>query len=105
MNYSGLYQGTYYPMGGFHEIILALTKLAQEKGVQIKYSSNVDKIDVVKSKVSELIVNGKKLTFDGVVAAADYHHVDQILLEENIEITLQIIGITEKWPHQVYSSM
>ena len=60
MNYSGLYQGTYYPMGGFHEIILALTKLAQEKGVQIKYSSNVDKIDVVKSKVSELIVNGKK---------------------------------------------
>ena len=82
MNYSGLYQGTYYPMGGFHEIILALTKLAQEKGVQIKYSSNVDKIDVVKSKVSELIVNGKKLTFDGVVAAADYHHVDQILLEK-----------------------
>ena len=37
---------------------------------------------MVKSKVSELIVNGKKLTFDGVVAAADYHHVDQILLEE-----------------------
>ena len=28
MNYSGLHQGTYYPIGGFHEIIVALSKFS-----------------------------------------------------------------------------
>lgn len=82
MNYSALHQGTYYPMGGFHEIIVGLLKLAEEKGVVINYKANVEKITVSNNHVEQIIVNGKKLEFDGVVAAADYNHVDQVLLEK-----------------------
>ena len=82
MNYSGLHQGTYYPIGGFHEIIVALSKLAIEKGVKIKYNSTVDNITASNNKVDYLKVNGEKFEFDGVVAAADYHHVDQVLLDK-----------------------
>ena len=82
MNYSAFIQGTFYPMGGFHEIILGLSKLAREKGVVINCNSNVDKINVVNRKANEIIVNGEKLLFDGVIAAADYNHVEQKLLDK-----------------------
>jgi phytoene desaturase len=82
MNYSAFSQGTYYPMGGFHEIILGLSKLANENGVEINCDSNVDKINVVNGKIENILVNGKKLLFDGVIASADYHHVEQKLLEK-----------------------
>ena len=82
MNYSAFSQGTFYPMGGFHEIILGLSRLAKEKGVVINCNSNVDKINVVNRKANEIIVNGEKLLFDGVIAAADYNHVEQKLLDK-----------------------
>ena len=82
MNYSAFSQGTYYPMGGFHEIIIGLSKLAKEKGVIINCDSNVEKINVVNGKVENIVVNGEKLSFDGVIASADYHHVEQKLLEK-----------------------
>ena len=82
MNYSAFSQGTYYPMGGFHEIIIGLSKLAKEKGVIINCDSNVEKINVVNGKVENIVVNGEKLLFDGVIGSADYHHVEQKLLEK-----------------------
>ena len=82
MNYSAFSQGTYYPMGGFHEIIIGLSKLAKEKGVIINCDSNVEKLNVVNGKIENIVVNGKKLLFDGVIASADYHHVEQKLLEK-----------------------
>ena len=82
MNFSAFSQGTYYPKGGFHEIIIGLSKLAKEKGVIINCDSNVEKINVVNGKVENIVVNGEKLLFDGVIASADYHHVEQKLLEK-----------------------
>ena len=82
MNYSAFSQGTYYPMGGFHEIIIGLSKLAKEKGVIINCDSNVDRLNVVNGKVENIVVNGEELFFDGVIASADYHHVEQKLLEK-----------------------
>ena len=82
MNYSAFSQGTFYPMGGFHEIIIGLTKLANENGVKINCDSNVEKLNVINGKVENIVVNGEKLSFDGVIASADYHHVEQKLLEK-----------------------
>ena len=82
MNYSAFSQGTYYPMGGFHEIIIGLSRLAKEKGVIVNCNSNVEKINVVNGKVENIVVNGEKLLFDGVIASADYNHVEQKLLEK-----------------------
>tara|TARA_B100000768_G_scaffold148685_1_gene142717 strand:+ start:4270 stop:5745 length:1476 start_codon:yes stop_codon:yes gene_type:complete len=82
MNYSAFKQGTFYPMGGFHEIILGLSKIAKEKRVVINCNSNVEKINVSNGKVEDIIVNGEKLLFDGVIASADYNHVEQKLLDK-----------------------
>ena len=81
MNYSGLKQGTYYPIGGFYKIIEALVGLAKEKGVSFSCSSEVQKINVTNGKVCSLLVNNQNLPIDIVVAGADYHHVDSKLLE------------------------
>lgn len=82
MNYSAFSQGTYYPMGGFHEIIIGLSKLAKEKGVIINCDSNVDRLNIVNGNIENIVVNREKLFFDGVIASADYHHVEQKLLEK-----------------------
>lgn len=82
MNFSAFSQGTYYPMGGFHEIILGLSKLAKEKGVIINCDSNVDRLNIVNGNVENVVVNEEKLFFDGIIASADYHHVEQKLLDK-----------------------
>ena len=82
MNYSGLYQGTYYPMGGFNEIIFALVSLAKEKGVEIICNSNVEKINIDGDSAKSITSNGVEYFFNGIVAGADYHHVEQSLLNK-----------------------
>ena len=82
MNYTGLYQGTYYPIGGFNEVIQGLVSLALEKGVKIETNAEVQHISVKNATVSGLKVNNTIHLFDGVIAGADYHHVEQSLLPE-----------------------
>mgnify|MGYP000663348956 CR=1 FL=1 len=84
MNYTGLYQGTYYPIGGFNEVIQGLVALANEKGVKIKTNSVVKEVIVKNSKAKGLKVNDTIHLFDAVVAGADYHHVEQKMLPENL---------------------
>jgi phytoene desaturase len=82
MNYSGLFQGTYYPMGGFNEIISSLVSLAKDKGVEIICNSNVDKINIDGDSAKSITSNGVEYFFNGIVAGADYHHVEQSLLNK-----------------------
>ena len=81
MNYSGLKQGTYYPIGGFYQIVDALVKMATEKGVKFSYNSEVSKINVSQGKVKSLEINNEIHAKDIVVAGADYHHVESKLLD------------------------
>ena len=83
MNYAGLFQGTFYPIGGFNEVICGLVKLAEEKGVEIHCNSEINKINASENTAKSLEINGETYYFDGVVAGADYHHVEQVLLSEN----------------------
>ena len=84
MNYTGLYQGTYYPIGGFNEVIQGLVALATEKGVKINTNSEVQEVIVKNSKANGLRVNNTIHLFDAIVAGADYHHVEQKMLPENL---------------------
>lgn len=83
MNYADLKLGTWYPMGGIYEVVAALEKMAIEQGVEIIYNSNVNQIDVLKNKVNGIVVNNKHLYANYYVASADYHHVDNELLDTN----------------------
>ena len=82
MNYTGLEVGTYYPDGGFFAVIQSFVDLAKEKNVKIRCNSEVSSINVVNGKAKSITVNSEDISFDFVVASADYHHVDQNLLEK-----------------------
>lgn len=80
MNYAGLQLGTWYPQGGFGEVIRAMVQLAESNETVFHFNAEVQLISVEDNKASGLLVNGEKLPFDGVIAAADYHHVESQLL-------------------------
>lgn len=80
MNYAGLCLGTWYPMGGMHEIVKAMVTIANSAGVQLETGVAVERIVTGAGKVQGVQVNGDFYAADVVVAAADYHHVEQNLL-------------------------
>ncbi len=80
MNYAGLKLGTWYPEGGFGKVIESIKEVGQRNGVSFYFDSPVEKILTKQGRVTGISVAGEDLQFDAVVAAADYHHVEQKLL-------------------------
>jgi len=80
MNYADMALGTWYPMGGMHNIVEAMVAVAEDQGVKFEFNSPVEKINVQGRKAISVQVNGKERYFDVIVAGADYHHVEQQLL-------------------------
>ena len=83
MNYAGLKQGTFYPMGGFGKVVNAFKKIAEEQGVVFKTAENVESLNLKGGVISHIKSNGISYKTDAVIATADYHHVEQSLLPEH----------------------
>lgn len=81
MNYADMSLGTWYPMGGMHKIIEGMADLAQEMGVKIITDEAVLKINVKNGLAYSASTKNNEYIFDAIVAGADYHHVEQKLLE------------------------
>ncbi len=81
MNYAGLVLGTWYPQGGMHKIVEAMTTVAISQGVQIQTNTEVNEIISAKGMVKGVRANNAFIDSEYVVASADYHHVDRALLE------------------------
>ncbi|MDG4946208.1 oleate hydratase [Weeksellaceae bacterium KMM 9713] len=79
MNFGGYKKGTFYPMGGFYQLILGMQKVAENQGVTFHFNQNVEKINTEKDKVKSLLINGETHNFDAVVASSDYHHTETLL--------------------------
>ena len=82
MNYAGLKLGTFYPMGGFGKIIDALQKVCEDNGVFFHTSEPVRSLEILGNQVVHVLANGNSMNVDGVIGAADYHHIEQKLLPE-----------------------
>ncbi len=83
MNYAEMALGTWYPMGGMHQIVRGMVSLAEEKGVKILYNQEVKQIVVKQQQARQVVTTSQTFDADAVVASADYHHVeDQILGEQ-----------------------
>ncbi len=82
MNYADLVLGTWYPKGGMFKIVEAMTSLAEELGVKILLNQNVKNIVVANGLARKVITDTAEFEADIVVAGADYHHVEQQLLEQ-----------------------
>ena len=80
MNFADTELGTWYPMGGMYEIVSAMEEVARKKGVTFKFNTEVTQIVESGGQISEVRYEGGSISCDTVVAAADYHHVEQRLL-------------------------
>jgi phytoene desaturase len=81
MNYADIALGTWYPMGGMHEIIKGMVSLAEEKGVKFRLNAEVEEIEIENGIAKRVrLKSGEKIEADVVVAGADYHHVDKHLI-------------------------
>lgn len=81
MNYADMMLGTWYPMGGMHEIVKAMVNLAQEKGVKLLLNQTVQKIEITQGNAQRVITDQGIFDADVVVAGADYNHVETKLLD------------------------
>lgn len=82
MNYADLSLGTWYPRGGMYSVVEGMKTVAEEMGAEFMMNSPVEELKMNGNGVKSLISNGKEYSMDGLVAAADYHHVEQELLPE-----------------------
>lgn len=81
MNYADMALGTWYPLGGMHKIIEGMLTLAKELGVKIILNQEVKQIYVPNGHATKVITTDNEYNADIVVGGADYHHVDQDLLQ------------------------
>ena len=81
MNYADIVLGTWYPMGGMYKIVEAMVNVAIEQGVKIRANETVEKINITAGKAVSVVSNGIIYPADIVVGAADYHHIEQNLLD------------------------
>ncbi len=81
MSYADMALGTWYPKGGMHRIIEGMMRVATELGVEFRMGQPVDAIEVDGGRTTGVRVSDEHLEADAVLASADYHFVEQNLLE------------------------
>lgn len=81
MNYGGYQLGTWYPMGGFFQLVKAMATVAKNEGVTILTNQNVSEIIVKDNRVQSLVINNEVLDFDFIIGSSDYHHTETLLEE------------------------
>jgi phytoene desaturase len=82
MNYAGLELGTWYPVGGFNKVINAMKIIAEQQGVKFFPEEPVKGFRVTNKIIKNVYSDYGAKEVDGVIAAADYHYVDQQLLRK-----------------------
>lgn len=81
MNYADINLGTWYPKGGMHKIVEGMVALATSLGVKIKFNQAVTRFVHQEGKISKVITSADEHVCDIVIAGADYHHIDQEVIE------------------------
>lgn len=84
LNYADLVLGTWYPMGGMGKIIEGMMATATRLGVEVRFHSAVEQIEYSGNQVTAVRTAAGRILCDGVVAAADYHYVEQKLLAPEV---------------------
>mgnify|MGYP003521179487 FL=1 len=80
LNYADLALGTWYPQGGMYKIIEGMQRVAEKMGVEFLFNSPVTEIATNGNTTNGVYINGNFFKADAVVAAADYNHVEEKLL-------------------------
>ena len=81
MNHADFTLGTWYPQGGMFNIIEVFLKVAQKQGAQLCLNQEVVKIISENGIAKGVQTHTDYFEADVVIGAADYHHLDQKVLE------------------------
>ena len=86
MSHVDLTQGVFYPRGGLSAVAQGLRKLAEEQGVEFRFSTEVVRIATENGRAVRVEARGPDgaavaLPCDAVLANADYAHVETELLD------------------------
>jgi phytoene desaturase len=73
--------GVWYPMGGLTEVVRGFHRLAKENGAKFYFGHDVKRIIVKDGWATGVETDKGTFAADVVLANADYHHVEQELLE------------------------
>ncbi|MFZ4261922.1 phytoene desaturase family protein [Sphingobacterium sp. HJSM2_6] len=79
MNYGGYALGTWYPKGGFFQLVLAMESLALELGVVFHLDEEVQSFYFAGNQVQGLRTVKQAYVFDQVIASSDYEHTESLL--------------------------
>ena len=82
MNYADIELGTWYPMGGMHEIAKAMRKVAEQNGVKFIFNQEVTGFDFEQNKIRKVKTQLAEYTADIVVSGADYYFTEKLLPTE-----------------------
>jgi phytoene desaturase len=85
MNYADIQLGTWYPMGGMVKIPEGMAQLAQQLGAQLHCNRNVTAVLCEKGKATALRIDDEIITFDAIIGAGDYQHIDANLLPKGFQ--------------------
>jgi phytoene desaturase len=85
MNYADMSLGTWYPMGGMHNIIEAFVKVAKEQGVKIELETEAKSILIENGKAIGVETTKGKFFADVVIGAGDYNHIETKLLKPEFQ--------------------
>ena len=83
MDYAGYSLGTWYPKGGFHEIIKAFKQICEENNVKIATEEEVIGFGTDNHKCTTVKTSKRELLTDSLVVGSDYHHFDQHISKTN----------------------
>ena len=84
MAYSGIKQGTYYPMGGFAKVIDGMAQICKDLGVKFHLNSEIKDIVVENKKVVSIKTDSQEYKVDSLICSADYHHIDKEILPTHL---------------------
>jgi phytoene desaturase len=92
MSHLDLADGVLYPMGGFTRLIEAIAGLAIAEGVEVRTGATVHRIQVTGGAATGVEITGaggeiETLHADVIVSAADLHHTETVLLENERDRT------------------
>jgi phytoene desaturase len=79
MNYAGLKLGTWYPEGGFAGVISAMQTVCKQNGVNFYQNEAITSFKIIDKSVQQLVSTKRTETYEGIIAAADYHHIETLL--------------------------
>jgi phytoene desaturase len=110
LGYVEIAGGIHYPMGGMHQLPLALERLARELGVRFRYDAPVERLDRQgDAVVGATLETGERLEADVVVANADLPYAYDRLLGEpypgierkrfSCSAVLLYLGADRAYPH------